>query len=362
MNQLRRNGVHQRSMRIALLAAALVVSGGMAISIPAAAGTREARGSELNAADRSASGSSPRLVAYRGSSGHVWRDSGDLGKLKATSTSFRKFIAHELSRMWRLDGSKPACTHSQVIQVRRWRSDGFAVGYELWRAHDGDPTSCTVSEGDDSLFKKTKQGWRKIAGSPSYVFDCTNINRYYVPAAVGGAACQTFSSPAHTYGPKVVIHLRFGACRHCHVTLTQASNAYGVYWHSKTKAVRPGSATTFRVRESRTAGMSFEVHAPWATGVNWVPNVVTHYQGLPLGKSVSTRQAATAKKGSACWAGAATRTTNLNITVNSFRTTDMTGNPAKGLRAYIARGLNEGGAKWTTTFKGSLGNQDAYYC
>ena len=182
-------------------------------------------------------------------------------------------------------------------------------------------------------------------------------------APVQGSADGTSATPAESVvtgaRPMTKIVLRVRTCRRCPVQLRQALDD-GTYWSSRTHRVRRGHVR-FRVPTSRTRGMSFEITPHWATAGNWVPNVVTRYSGTDFGESVSNAQARHKKRATACWTGTDARRVRLVVRAVKFRARTMDGDPGHGLRAWFSP-MGRRMSPMNRTWRGSLGNQDAYFC
>jgi hypothetical protein len=88
--------------------------------------------------------------------------------------------------------------------------------------------------------------------------------------------------------------------------------------------------------------------------------VVIAYDDRTPGQEVSRQQAATADRGSFCWAGTTAARASLRTKVERFDDTVL-GEATQSLRAYISptgRAL----APFTATYRGGMGVQDGPFC
>ncbi len=108
--------------------------------------------------------------------------------------------------------------------------------------------------------------------------------------------------------------------------------------------------------------MTFFVDAPWH-GADGVASVmVARYAGHPTGQRVEPRQARSARRGEACWAGTTATAARVVMRVERFRSRTLAeGKRTWHPRAYAVRGLASM-PPMAPTYKGSLGAQDAYPC
>jgi hypothetical protein len=106
--------------------------------------------------------------------------------------------------------------------------------------------------------------------------------------AATGAADAARHEPART-----TLHIHVSGCDHCSVQLQQAIQGRPAVWQSRTQRVGDDHRARFRVPTRRTHGMSFVVLAPWAKGLDWVPNVATRYRGHDIDSFISRRWPAT---------------------------------------------------------------------
>jgi hypothetical protein len=155
------------------------------------------------------------------------------------------------------------------------------------------------------------------------------------------------------------IALRVNACRHCPVYLQQALDD-GTYWTSKTHRVRAGRAT-FHVPTRRTRGMSFVFNPRWDNVTNARTNVVTRYGQTRAGQAISNNEARHKQRATACWAGTSRQQVRLVVRAVKFRARALGGGPGHALRAWF-NPMQPSTPPMHNTFRGNLGNQDAYFC
>jgi hypothetical protein len=155
------------------------------------------------------------------------------------------------------------------------------------------------------------------------------------------------------------ITLKVNSCQHCPMQLVQAISGRQHVWSTAYKHVKDGKVT-FKVPTSRVDGMSINLDPRWS-GVNAVTNVVIRYGQEKVGRKVTAAEAKAKKQAAGCLAATGLSGFTLNIQVRKFKVRDIQGNPSQAPRAWVGHT-----AAWsppmTRTFKGSLGNQDEFYC
>jgi hypothetical protein len=108
--------------------------------------------------------------------------------------------------------------------------------------------------------------------------------------------------------------------------------------------------------------MSFTFDAPWAKGLGAVPNIVTRYQGHAVDAKVTRKQARAGKHAEGCWAGTPTSgLLQLDFAVSRVKVKTVDGKPGLAPLVYATHTMSS----WkpmVKTFKGMIGNQDAFYC
>jgi len=160
---------------------------------------------------------------------------------------------------------------------------------------------------------------------------------------------------------KVSITLHIAGCDHCSVRLQHAVDGRLTVWSSKQKKVGADHVVRYSVRRSLTRGMSFLLRAPWEGNTGPVPNIVTRYAGHAVDSFVGRDGARQADRAEGCWAGASTDAVRLSFRVARVRGKTLDGKPTHIPLAYATHTMSS----WkpaVRTFKGTIGNQDAFYC
>jgi hypothetical protein len=101
--------------------------------------------------------------------------------------------------------------------------------------------------------------------------------------------------------------------------------------------------------------------APWDGGIGAVPNVVTRYAGHRVDSFVSRAAARRAGQAEGCWAGTTVDRVRLDFHVSRVPAKTLGGDPTHIPLVYATHSLSS----WrpmVKTFKGTIGNQDAFYC
>jgi len=92
-----------------------------------------------------------------------------------------------------------------------------------------------------------------------------------------------------------------------------------------------------------------------------VPNIVTRYAGHAVDSFVSRHGARHAQRAEGCWAGASTDAVRLSFRVAGVPAKTLDGHRTHIPLAYATHTMSS----WkpaVKTFKGTIGNQDAFYC
>jgi hypothetical protein len=161
--------------------------------------------------------------------------------------------------------------------------------------------------------------------------------------------------------PYTRLHVHVTGCDHCAVTLQHAVSGRLFVWTSKPQRVGPDQVAMFRVRTSRTRGLSFVLHAPWEGNTGGVPNIVTRYAGASIGSHVTRDRARHASRATGCWAGTTSSAVRLRFHVARVAGRTLDGRPTQIPLAYAVHSMSS----WrpmVTTYRGTIGNQDAFYC
>jgi hypothetical protein len=179
--------------------------------------------------------------------------------------------------------------------------------------------------------------------------------------AQGDAHANTTTDTGRSAPAKVSIRLHIAGCDHCQVQLQHAITRGPKVWTSKQKTVGADHVVRYRVRRSLTHGMSFVLRAPWEGNTGAVPNMVTRYAGHAVDTFVSRHAARHADRAEGCWAGASTDAVRLSFRVARVPARTLDGHRTHVPLAYATHSMSS----WkpaVSTFKGTIGNQDAFYC
>ncbi len=112
-------------------------------------------------------------------------------------------------------------------------------------------------------------------------------------------------------------------CEACVITVF-SSDGVGPVYASFPATVLDGSVT-ITLPSARTAGMSVQVDAPWASSRSYETFVAWRYSGTEIGDSVSFKDARAKKRASGCWSGTVNAAVTLRIKV---RRVSFLGQPA----------------------------------
>lgn len=160
---------------------------------------------------------------------------------------------------------------------------------------------------------------------------------------------------------RTTLRLHFTGCDSCSVQLQQAVNGKLKVWTSARQRIGPDHRAVFHVRTSRTRGLSFVLRAPWEGNTGAVSNVVTRYLGHKVDAHITRAAARRAHRADGCWAGTSLDEVRLDFHVARVRGKTLDGHPTKIPLAYATHTMSS----WkpaVRTFKGTIGNQDAFYC
>jgi hypothetical protein len=134
------------------------------------------------------------------------------------------------------------------------------------------------------------------------------------------------------------------------------------YWDGPSGTVRKGRLV-LRVPTRDTAGMSFTIRTPWEDDVtNAVTNIVLGYPTRSAGSRVSVRAARTAGRATACWAGTSHPRARFHVRVRKIHARTLEGKPGQAPLAWASPTKRVLAGTWATTWRGNIGNQDAYIC
>jgi hypothetical protein len=160
---------------------------------------------------------------------------------------------------------------------------------------------------------------------------------------------------------RTTLHLHITGCDTCTVELQHAVSGAAHVWSSTPKKIGADHRVAFSTRTSHTHGLSFVLHAPWEGDTGAVPNIVTRYAGHAVDSSVTRRAARNGARAEGCWAGTRVDEVRLDFHVARVPAKTLTGQDTHIPLAYATHTM----ASWkpmVKTFKGTIGNQDAFYC
>jgi hypothetical protein len=160
---------------------------------------------------------------------------------------------------------------------------------------------------------------------------------------------------------RTTLHIHVTGCDRCSVQLQQAIHGRSEVWQSQSQKIGGDHVATFRVRAHRTGGMSFVVRAPWAKGLDWVPDVATRYAGHKLDSFISRKVARHADRAAGCWAGTRLSSVTLDFHVARISAESGSGDPITAPLVYATHTMSSW-KPYADTFKGTIANQEAFYC
>jgi hypothetical protein len=157
------------------------------------------------------------------------------------------------------------------------------------------------------------------------------------------------------------LHVHITGCDTCTLTLQHAITDDPHVWTSKTQKIGSDHVASWTVPASKTHGMSFVLRAPWAGSTGAVPNLVTRYPGTKVDEPVTQKAAVAATSGAGCWAGTSIDDMTLHFAVKRIKGKDVAGDPTTLPLAYATHTMSS----WkpmVKAYRGTIGNQDAFYC
>jgi hypothetical protein len=175
-------------------------------------------------------------------------------------------------------------------------------------------------------------------------------------AATGGSGQPAAAKPATT-----ALHLHFTGCDSCSVQLQTALNGKLHVWTSKQRPIGSDHTAVFHLRTSLTKGLSFVIRAPWEGNTGAVENIVTRYSGHAVDSAISRDVARHAKQAEGCWAGTRLDSVRLDFHVARVAAKTLDGKPTHIPLTYATHSMSS----WkpmVKTYRGTIGNQDAFYC
>ena len=180
--------------------------------------------------------------------------------------------------------------------------------------------------------------------------------------AQGEAHAATSSAGAGAQrAARTALHLHVTGCDRCTVQLQHAVNGKLHVWTSKQQRIGSNHSATFQVRTSRTHGLSFVLRAPWQGNTGAVSNIVTRYAGHAVDSAVGRHAARHAGKAQGCWAGTSVDDVRLDFHVSRVGARTLDGQHTQIPLAYATHTMSS----WkptVRTYRGTIGNQDAFYC
>jgi hypothetical protein len=160
---------------------------------------------------------------------------------------------------------------------------------------------------------------------------------------------------------KTTLRLHFKGCDGCSVQLQHAVTGKPHVWTSTSKRIGADHRVVFHVRTSRTKGLSFVLRAPWEGDTGAVPNIVTRYAGHAIDSHVTRTAARHARRAEGCWAGTNLDDVRLGFRVARVPARTVDGHPTRMPLVYATHSMSS----WkpmVRTYKGTVANQDAFYC
>jgi hypothetical protein len=181
-----------------------------------------------------------------------------------------------------------------------------------------------------------------------------------VTAALSAAALTVVAPPALSAGVTTITFTVTG-CEGCQITPVWAIQGQDPVTFATTTVV-DGSAFA-AVPTSLTQGMSFNITAPWKVRIDAEPVIVTQYQGVAPGTTVTKAMAKKAPKATGCWAGTTDKAVALTVVV---RRVTMPSFPDESKKARVPLAWIQPTAETTGGFavtqKGVIAQQEAWYC
>jgi hypothetical protein len=178
--------------------------------------------------------------------------------------------------------------------------------------------------------------------------------------AASAAPAQTASSAAATPARTHLI-LHFTGCDRCVVAAQHAVNGQEHVWTSPSKRIGSDHTVDLTVRTSNTRGMSFLVTAPWEGNTGAVSNIVTRYVGHSIDSFVGQDAARHSRRAEGCWAGTRVDEMRLSFHIGRVPAKTLDGQPTQIPLAYATHSMSS----WrpmVKAYKGTIGNQDAFWC
>jgi hypothetical protein len=179
--------------------------------------------------------------------------------------------------------------------------------------------------------------------------------------AGGDAHAATGSGSGGGSSAKTTLRLHITGCDSCSVQLQHAVNGNPTVWTSKQQRIGSDHTAVFHLKTSRTRGLSFVLRAPWEGDPGFVSNVVTRYSGHRVDSAIDRDAARHGSQAQGCWAGTRLDDVRLDFHVARVAGENLDGSATKIPLVYATHTMSS----WkptVTTYKGTIGNQDAFYC
>jgi hypothetical protein len=157
------------------------------------------------------------------------------------------------------------------------------------------------------------------------------------------------------------LHIHVTGCDRCTLTLQHAVTGHLKVWTSTPQRIGADEVATYRILTSRTHGLSFVLRAPWAGTTGAVPNLVTRYRGQKVDNRITLAEARQGTHAEGCWAGTPVDSVRLGFHVARVSARTLDGQPTQIPLAYATHAMSS----WkpmVKTYKGTIANQDAFYC
>lgn len=183
-------------------------------------------------------------------------------------------------------------------------------------------------------------------------------------SAAALAAGIGIAAPASATGTTEVTLVVRG-CEGCTVGMVRALSTDGNVKPSRPQFWEGGSAkvsngrVAFSIPTDITSGVSFTISAPWEGNTGRVSNIILG-DGAQGGQRLTATQAKDRRRATACWAGTSAAMVTIRVSVARVKVQGI-GGPATAALVWANPSVSTTGPL-DSTEKGTLGNQDAYYC
>jgi hypothetical protein len=167
-------------------------------------------------------------------------------------------------------------------------------------------------------------------------------------------------APSAVPADKTTVRLDIDGCRDsCEVQLLRLFEGQERYWASPEKTTQDG-VVRFQVASWRTTGMTIAVTPRWHRN-SYVPMVAVRYPGMTDGEAVTDQAAANKRYAYGCLEGTRQPKMKLDIEVDRFRASNVTGEPVPTARVYSQEALPALAPRLRAPH-GALGGHDAIAC